>query len=169
MTGLDVSKLLPPDALAAIRSYPRRFRSELASFEGDDSVEELAARIGPDGESAIQIISDVSRTWTLLNEALRQTLTSAEAILHPAVLDAAQRSWDSPPSESLDDVLTELDHSAEALTERMASVARLDDWNRRAGVAGGGEVTALDLVRSATVAGHDGLDRVKAALAAARR
>lgn len=169
MTGLDVSKLLPPDALTALRSYPRRFRNEVASFEGDDSVEELAARIGPDGESAIQIISDVSRTWTLLAEALRQTLTSGDAVLHPAVLDPVQRSWDAPPSESLDDVLMVLEHSAEALTDRMAAVTGLDEWNRRAVVAGGGEVTALDLVRSATVAGHDGLARVHAALAAARR
>ena len=169
MTGLDVSKLLPPDALAALRSYPRRFRSEVASFEGDDSVEELAARIGPDGESAIQIMSDVSRTWTLLAEALRQTLTSDDAVLHPAVTDPAQRSWDTPPSESLDDVLTVLDHAADDLTGRMVAVTRLDDWNRRASVAGGGEVTALDLVRSATVAGHDGLAGVHAALAAARR
>ncbi len=169
MTGLDVSKLLPPDALTALRSYPRRFRNEVTSFEGDDSVEELAARIGPDGESAIQIMSDVSRTWTLLAEALRQTLTTDDAVLHAAVVDPAQRSWDTPPSDSLDDVLTVLDHAADDLTGRMASVAGLDDWNRRATVAGGGEVSALDLVRSATVAGHDGLAAVHAALAAARR
>ncbi len=169
MTGLDVSKLLPPDALAAIRSYPRRYRSELAAFEGDDSIDELAARVGPDGESAIQIMSDVSRTWTVLAEALRQTLTSDDAMLHPAVLDPAQRSWDTPPSESLDDVLAVLEHAADTLTERMASVSSLDDWNRRAAVAGGGEVSALDLVRSATVVGSDGLAAVRTALAAARR
>ncbi|MGZ4709236.1 MAG: hypothetical protein ACXWBN_10895 [Acidimicrobiales bacterium] len=169
MTGLDVSKLLPPDALAALRSYPRRFRQEVASFEGDDSIDELAARIGPDGESAIQILSDVARTWTVLAEALRQTLTSDDAVLHPAVLDPAQRSWDTPPSDSLDEVLTELDHAADDLVERMASVSEISDWNRRAAVAGGGEVSALDLARSAVVAGHDGLDAVRAALTAARR
>ena len=74
MTGLDVSKLLPPDALAALRSYPRRFRNEVASIEGDDDMEELAARIGPSGESAIQIMSDVSRTWTVLPVQRRPTL-----------------------------------------------------------------------------------------------
>jgi hypothetical protein len=169
MTGLDVSNLLPPDARAALQSYPRRFRQEVASFEGDDSIEELAARIGPEGESAIQIMSDVSRTWTVLAEALRQTLTSDDPVLHPAVLDPAQRSWERPPPDSLDDVLTLLDQAADALTGRMASVTDLDDWNRRAAVAGGGEVTALDLVRNATVVGHDGLAAVRAALTAARR
>ena len=90
-------------------------------------------------------------------------------MLHPAVLDPAQRSWDTPPSDSLDDVLTVLDHAAETLTGRMAAVTDLDDWSRRAAVAGGGEVTALDLVRTATVVGSDGLAGVHAALAAARR
>jgi hypothetical protein len=169
MTGLDVSKLLPPDALAALRSYPRRFRAEVASIEGDDDMEELAARIGPTGESAIQIMSDVSRTWTVLAEALRQTLVSDDPVVHAAVVDPDQRSWETPPSDSLADVLTVLDHSAEDLTDRMASVRSLDDWNRRARVAGGGEVTALDIVRNATVAGHDGLAGVHDALAAARR
>ena len=169
MTGLDVSKLLPPDALTALRSYPRRFRAEVASVEGDDVIEELAARIGPDGESAIQLISDVARTWTVLAEALRQTLTSDDAVLHAAVLDPAQRSWDTPPSESLDDVLADLDHAAETLSGRMAAVTDLRDWNRRAAVAGGGEVSALDLARTATLVGSEGLAAVHAALAAARR
>jgi|tagenome__1003787_1003787.scaffolds.fasta_scaffold20531377_2 hypothetical protein len=169
MTGLDVSKLLPPDALAALRSYPRRFRNEVTSIEGDEDMEELAARIGPNGESAIQIMSDVSRTWTVLAEALRQTLTSEDPVVHAAVVDPAQRSWDAPPSDSLADVLTVLDHSAEALAERMASVRDLDDWNRRAQVAGGGQITALDIARNATVAGHDGLAAVHDAIAAARR
>lgn len=169
MTGLDVSRLLPPDALAALRSYPRRFRNEVASFEGDDDVEELAARIGPKGESAIQIISDVARTWTVLAEALRQTLISDEPVLHAAVADPNQRSWDTPASDSLEGVLADLDHAAGALTDRMASIDDLRDWNRRAAVAGGGEVTALDLARNATVAGHDGLAEVHEAMAAARR
>jgi hypothetical protein len=169
MTGLDVSHLLPPDALAALRSFPRRYRSEVASFEGDEAIEELAARIGPDGESAIQIMSDVSRTWSVLSEALRQTLVSDDAVLHPAVLDPAQRSWDTPAPDSLEDVLTVLGHAAEALTDRMAAVSDPADWNRRASVAGGGEVTALDLVRSATVVGRDGLTAVRRAMDAARR
>ena len=42
------------------------------------------------------------------------------------------------------------------------------DWTRTSPVAGGGEVTALDLVRSATVAGREGLVGVHAALTAAR-
>jgi len=169
MTGLDVSKLLPPDALAALRSYPRRFRSEVAAFDGDDSIEELAARIGPAGESAIQIMSDVSRTWTVLAEALRQTLITDDPVVLAAVVDPSQRRWDTPPPDSLADVLTVLDHSADALTDRISAIDDLDDWNRRARVAGGGEVTALDIVRNATVAGHDGLAAVHDALVAARR
>jgi hypothetical protein len=169
MSSLDVSRLLPPDALAALRSYPRRYRNEVASFEGDDAVDELAARIGPEGESAIQIMSDVSRTWSILAEALRQTLVTDDAVLHPAVLDPSLRSWDTPPPDSLDDVLTVLDHAADALTDRMASVSDIADWNRRAAVAGGGEVTALDLIRTAAVVGRDGLAAVHAAMEAARR
>ena len=51
----------------------------------------------------------------------------------------------------------------------MGRVPGTAEWGRSAPVAGGGEVTALDLVRSAAVVGHDGLAGVKSALAAARR
>jgi len=169
MTGLDVSNLMPPDALAAMRSYPRRFHQEVASFDGDDSVDELAGRIGPDGESAIQVLSDVSRTWTVLAEALRQILFTEGPVLHPAVLDPSQRSWDTPPPDSLSDVLTVLDHAADSVTEVMSRVSGTADWNRSAAVAGGGEVTALDLVRTATAVGREGLAGVHRSLEAARR
>jgi hypothetical protein len=170
MTGPDVSRLSPQDALVAFRSYPRRFAAELASIEGDDSIEELASRIGPEGESAAQIVSDATRTWAVLGEALRQILRHDDAVVHPAVTDATLRHWDTPAPESIAEAMVLLGHEAEALADEVDGVLNADDWSRTATVAGdGGAVTALDVVREAVGAGAEGLGAVRATLAAVRR
>jgi hypothetical protein len=169
MTGPDLSRLSPQDALVAFRSYPRRYAAEVEGFVGDDSPDELAARVGPDGISAMQVISDVTRTWGVLGGALQQVLRHDDAVLHPAITDRRQRHWDSPPPDRLADALDLLHHEADTLADDIESVHNAGDWSRSAAVAGGGSVTALDLVKDAVGVGAEGLAQVRAVLAAVRR
>jgi len=169
MTGPDLSHLSPQDAVVAFRSYPRRFASELEGFVGDDNPDEVAARIGPDGVSANQVVSDVSRTWAVLGGALDQVLRRDDAVLHPAITDRSQRQWDTPPPELVVDGIDVLRHEADALAAQVEGVHNAGDWSRSAAVAGGGTVTALDLVKDAVATGADGLARVRSTLAAVRR
>ena len=65
-------------------------------------------------------------------------------------------------------MLEQLDDEAAALADAVAAVPG-DQWNRTASVAGGGTVTALEVVREAVRTGHDQLALVEKTLAALRR
>jgi len=166
--AIDLSKLSPNDAVVALRSYPRRFRSALAPISDDEGIEELAQQAGPEGESAVEATADVVRTWTVLREALRQIQVADTPVVHAAVVDASQRHWESPVRETVAEVLAQLDDAAAELADAVAAVPG-DGWLRTAQVAGGGTVSALDVVREAVRTGHEGLARVEAILAALRR
>ena len=83
----DTSSISPNDAVTALRSYPRRFRSALSPIDGDESIEELGQQVGPDGESAVDQTAHVVRTWTVLREALRQIQVNDTPVVHGAVID----------------------------------------------------------------------------------
>jgi hypothetical protein len=166
--SLDLSRLAPDDAVVALRSYPRRYRAELAPLPGDDRIDELAQRIGPTGESALGIVDDVVRTWGLVGHELHQLLIADEPTLHPAVIDRSQRHWDVPAPESVEAALDDLARESEALVEQVTTVGMAEDWARVAPVAGGGEVTALDLLRELVRVGAEGLDQVHTVLAAVK-
>jgi len=168
MSSLDLSRLSPSDAEVALRSYPRRYRAELQPVAGDDRADELAARIGPHGESALDVVSDVTRTFGLLGAELHRTLTLDRPVLHPAVADASLRHWDTAAPEHVDEALVLLDHEVDALVEVARSVTDADEWTRRGSVAGGGSRSALDLLKEAVAVGAAGLDRVRAILTAVR-
>ena len=165
---IDLSKLSPNDAVTALRSYPRRFRSVLSPIDGDESIEELGQQVGPDGESAVDLTAHVVRTWTVLREALRQIQVNDTPVVHGAVIDPSQRDWEAPVRETVASVLEQLDDEAAALADAVAAVPG-DQWNRTASVAGGGTVTSLEVVREAVQAGHDQLAAVEQTLAALRR
>jgi hypothetical protein len=174
MPGPDLRHLGPQDAVVAFRSYPRRYAGEFDEIERggiarDDAVDDVAARLGPEGVSAIQIASDVTRTWSVLSGALTQVLRHDDAVLHPAIVDATLRHWDNPPPGTVADALALLGHEADALADQIVGVLSTDDWSRSAVVAGGGSVTALDVVKDAVGVGADGLARIRATLTAVRR
>ncbi len=168
MAPSSSSGLAPSDAVVALRSFPRRYREVFASIKGDDTIEEMAARIGPDGRSAAGVASDVTRTWALLGEALRQIVFTDGAVVHPAVGDASLRSWDADHPDALADTLTLLGHEADALVDLVGQVSNAHDWGRSAPVAGGTTVTALDVLRDAVQTGADGLGQAEAILRAVR-
>lgn len=166
MTGPDVSHLSGPDAVVALRSFPRRFRVAVLPID-DPEVEELAARIGPDGHSAVDHVHHATATFLLLERALHDLLHADGAVLHPAVTDAAARGWDTPPGLRADDALDLLADAAGSLADAAAQV-HSPDWTREATVAGGGTISVLGLVREAARAGGESLTAAERTLAAVR-
>ena len=146
MSALDVSRLSPEDIVAALRSYPRRFRELLTSVEPHDVPAE-----------AIEHADHVARSLALLGEAMRQVLVQDEPTLMPAVADDAQREWAHAGATSIDDALAFLDMEAHALAEAVGDVSSAA-WTRQGKVAGSGQsLSALDLAREAVRTGADHL------------
>jgi hypothetical protein len=167
MSSIDLSHLSGPDALVALRSFPRRFRSAAIPIEGDPDVEEWAQRIGPDGRSVVDILWHTTSSWVLFGQALHQVLTTDDPVVHPAVADADARAWETPAGTTVEDALT---HLSDAVTELAAKVAAIHspDWNRTGRVAGGGSTSALDLVRETVRVGSEGLHEVQTTIDAVR-
>lgn len=167
MSELDLSRLAPSDAAAALRSYPRRYRSLLQPIKDDESAEELAHRAGPDGESSIQLLSDATRTLVVLAEALHQITVNPTPVVHAAVVDPAQRQWEMLPPDRLDDALTLFTDEARGLADAIERVPA-GEWIRTGSVAGGGSVSALDVVREAVRVGRQGLGDIERTMAVVR-
>lgn len=165
--AIDLTRLSPGDAVAALRSYPRRFRSTFAPVDDDENFEELAHQDGPDGISAVTATADTVRTWRILGDALQQIRVADTPIVPRAVVDPAERSWETPVQETVNSVLDQLDEHAAELAEAAAAISG-DQWNRSAEVSGGGTVTAFEVVKEAVRVGHDGLDVVERTLASVR-
>lgn len=146
MTGLDVSRLSPEDVVAALRSYPRRFRELLTSVEPHEVPAE-----------AIEHTDHAARSLALLGEAMRQVLVQDDPTLMPAVADDAQREWAHAGAWSIDDALAFLDMEAHALADAVADVSS-EAWTRRGTVAGSGaSMSALDVAREAVRTGSEHL------------
>jgi len=146
MSGLDVSRLSPDDVVAALRSYPRRFRELLTSVDEEDLPAE-----------AVERADHVARSLGLLGEAMRQVLVQEVPSLLPAVADDAAREWAHAGASSVDDVLAFLTMEANGLADAAADVSS-DAWTRRGAVAGSGaSMSALDVAREAVRTGADHL------------
>jgi hypothetical protein len=167
MSVPDVSNLAAPDAVVALRSYPRRFRNAVLPINDDPTVEAFAERIGPDGHSAVEVVVSVANSWVLIGQALRQVLINDDAVVHGGATDPAQREWEVPPGTSVDGALDRLADEATALADAVDAVPSRD-WSRTGTVAGGATVTALDLVREAVRTGSQGLADAEADIRAAR-
>lgn len=166
MAGLDVSHLSPDDAVTALRSFPRRYRSALVVGE-DDDVDELAHRVGPEGASTVDHLVDATSSLLLLGRALHQLVRSDDALVHPAVVDPTQRQWEPPPGL---DVATLVEMLGDEVDDVVAEAGRTgsQDWSRTGRVADGAEVSALDVLREAVRTVADDLRGVEVAMAAAR-
>ena len=171
MTSLDLSRLSGPDAVSALRSYPRRYRSAVLPVPDDPDAEELATRIAPSGHSALELVVNTASSWVLIGRALHQVLIDHEPVLHPAVADAAEREWEVPPGTTVVTALERLDDEATALADALERVHGAE-WNRIGRVAGAAPtdqaITALDLAKTAVSTGSDNLHRVDATLASLR-
>ena len=152
----------PADAVVAMRSWPRRYRSELLPVD-DPVVEARAVTLGPTGVSATDLAADTVRSLTLLERALRDVVLTEDPVLHPAISDRSARHWEAAVAESPQAVLAQLDDRAESFA---AAIEGTDAtaWTRR-GTCSGVTVTALDLVGEAVDTAASNLRDLTALLA----
>jgi hypothetical protein len=167
MSEIDLSRLAPSDAVVALRSYPRRYRNALRPID-DDEVIELAHRVGPEGRSSIEILSDVTRTLVVLREALHQISVNPTPVLHAAIVDPTERRWETPAPEDLEEGLTLFADEAMAMADAIDGVST-DGWTRTGTIAGRDTtVSAIDVAREAVRVGRSGLTDIERTLAAVR-
>lgn len=156
-------RLSPSDAVVAVRSFPRRFRSTLArpaADAGEQSGEqadpdELARRVGPDGRSAADHLIAADGVLAVVERALEQVRSDDDPVLHPAVGELRSTWWEDEHTP-LPSLLDRLEQTAGRCADRIEAVDT-DDWARQVRVAGAdAAVGPLDVVREAVdvVAGH---------------
>ncbi len=147
MSGLDVSRLTASDCVAALRSYPRRFRAAIATIGDDEPV---------DTTEAAAIADQTASTIAAAADAMRRVLT-----VDAPVLSALAATLRTPASTeaALDHLTLECDALADAI-ERVD----VDDWARTATASDGRTITALDVGREAVKVGADGLHAAEASL-----
>ncbi len=166
--GIDQAGMLPADAVATIRSLPRRWRAALAVLQEDSE-----AGDGIDGGADTDAVLD--------DDAVRDVLTRADGVRArlACLAEAARRIRiserpevpvpDEPALEPGTDPDRLLDALERAGGEAGEALDRLDgaDWERR-GRRGDAEVTVLDLAREVAHHGVHELRVVEADLRAAR-
>jgi len=124
----------PADAVVALRSLGRRYREVLVAPGDEASIDELAARNGSAGRSALDEVLAATRTITFLGRALEQVLLEDDPVLHPAVASQDERDWPSATG-TVHERVSELAWEADALADRVERVSA-EDWSRRGRVAG---------------------------------
>ena len=162
--SLDVRLLLPVDAIAALRSFGRRWRSALLPLPDDDEAEERCHRLGPDGRSAVDLANDTVATLASLSRVVDDLVHSDHPVVLAALMDPTARHFDGVTVDDVGEVLDLLAAEATALADRAARLAR-DDWSRTGTLSGGGgTVTVLDVVREAVRTASDDLRAAERAL-----
>jgi len=129
----------PADAVVALRSLSRRYRGLFAGLSEDESPDDLAHRIGAGGRSALDHVVAATRSITFLGRAVEQTLVEDDPVLHPAVLDAAEREWPDATG-TVEERVDELAWEADALADRVEHIGA-DQWSRAARVASHDQTT----------------------------
>lgn len=133
--GFDPSSLTPPDAIVALRSFPRRYR-ELLLGEDDEPRPEVLVEAGRAAAAIASITDDLERVLVTDDAPVRSAPSVATDALDPG-----------DPSTALDRLT--------AVTTRAAALASSqppDAWTRK-GVRSSGPVTAGELLREAVHAG----------------
>jgi hypothetical protein len=163
----DVSNLAPQDAVVALRSYPRRYREVLAPIKDDDNQEAMAARPGPEGRSAIDIVVDTARALEQARAALDAVRVADEPEV-PAELGDPSRPSAGGGGADIAGALAQLTAAAEPLAD-LAARFPAGDWDRTGRLAGTRRsISALELLRDAVALGSDNLQQASATLRAVR-
>lgn len=149
--GLDYGAISPADAKVAIRSYPRRFRSALATAIEDEAEKGLVRR-RPDATtwSALEYTAHVADRYDLLSEVVDRMFEEKSPAITWWNSDEralAERYNDADPRAVLD-------HLERASTALAAAVDRVDSdsWGRTASFPFGDR----DLLTMVGIAVHEG-------------
>lgn len=162
--GVEPATVSPSDAVAAVRSYPRRYRRLLQPVLGRDDADELVRAREPGGWSALEYVAHVRDALHMFDKRMQRVVTEDEPMLGECDLETP------PPGaheQAPEVVLAALHSNADQLARSALDVTG-DDW-LRAGMFAGYRISALDLLREAVHEGAHHLRDVERALEAARR
>lgn len=162
--GFEARSVSPSDAVAAIRSFPRRYRRLLQDALLDlDYGERIIATRPPGAWSPLDLTAHVRDALHVYERRMQRIVQEDSPTLAEAELEA-------PPTSAHDQgvevVLATLLSTSDEFG-RTASRISGDDWIRK-GTVGGSEVSALDILREAVHEGAHHLRDLEKVLAAAR-
>ncbi len=164
--GLDYDSISPRDALVAIKTFPRRYRSALAAaLEDDDEAALIRRRPDPKTWSALEYTAHVADMFGLFTESVRRMYDETSPTIpfwDPDERAAEQGYNDQDPSAVLEGL-------ASATAELAAAVERVDaDSWKRTGEFSFGQRDMLTMVRNAVHEGSHHLRDVQRVLDSAR-
>ncbi|PLS75391.1 MAG: hypothetical protein CYG61_07520 [Actinobacteria bacterium] len=149
--GFNPATVSPADAVAAARSYPRRWRALLVRPDDDDPA--IVRRRPSSGEpSALELAAHAAATFTTVADSLRrvQAQDAPDIQIDPAGV---------APTESLAAVLERLTMGAETLAGAIDAV-RGKEWERTGAVTGA-PLRAVDVARHGVHRGIHNLRRAE--------
>ncbi len=162
--GFDYGTVSPRDASGAIRTFPRRYRSVLTSFEDDEDLEEIIRqRPAADVWSALEYTAHVAQTIDLMAPNLRQIITEDNPFLYTFDPDT-QVEEQSYNNWTLLQALGELESACADMSMAIEYVPS-SEWNR-VGTFDSGEREAIDVARDAVHEGAHHLRDIKRNLSA---
>jgi hypothetical protein len=143
MTTPSLSSMQPSDGVVALRSLPRRLRdaarsastTDLDTEIDDPQIDEMAARVGPEGVSATDLVlASIARTEAI-ERLLRTALVSDSAMTSADLLDddlAVSHSGERVAfSPAVDDLSSALERLAELVDDadpnRWTTAVQVDD------------------------------------------
>jgi hypothetical protein len=139
--GFDAAPLSPPDALVALRSFPRRF-AEVGQPDDDDVDADSSG--GPTA-TTLAAAEAAADAIAASGEQLRRVLVEDTPVLGPAP------DVDAEPASAPADAIDRLRGAAEGVAD-LAAAQPASAWSRT-GRRNGQNVTAADLLREAVHAG----------------
>ena len=164
--GFDADSVSPSDAIAALRSYPRRFRAVVASTDDESPEEGWSDAHLPEG--AEQAADDRRRTAGSTEagqaaDAIRSIGADLRAVLVNEDPALATSRGAATAVQSAGDPSTALDRLTSACTEvaALAQAQSANAWNRT-GTRESGPVTAAELLRDAAHCGAHHLHEARA-------
>jgi len=161
--GIDPHTINPPDAVAALRSFPRRWRSALGLVADDPNAGDLVRRRSGDSPSALE------HAWTTaeLLASTEEHIGRARRQDRPSLISAGDAGHRGDGDGALEQALDAIAARAPALATTLEGVGP-DDWRRQASLDGE-DVTILAMAQRtvADAAGH--LRGAERALRDARR
>ncbi|HEV2069377.1 MAG TPA: DinB family protein [Acidimicrobiales bacterium] len=161
--GIDPETINPPDAIAALRSFPRRWRSALALVADDPSASELVRRRTGDSWSALEHASYTAELLESTREhVLRTRREERPNLIGPTGPSGHQGSED----DALDTALAAIGQHAPALADALDELPA-EDW-RRSATVDGGETTILSMARRSVAESANHLRAAEQALHAGR-
>lgn len=164
--GIDYDTVAPTDIPVAIRSYPRRYRALLTSFDDQEEADALIRRKPePSTWSALAYTVHVADVFAWHADTIRRMLEADVPTIDPP--KEADAAWEAAANAAdRDEVLDRLGREAERLATVLDGVHG-EDWNREAEFPWGRR-DLLTTARNAVHEGHHHLRDVERVLNAVR-